>query len=179
MDKKVDFNWKPLLFLLIPIWSVVSGFIPAFQNLEYDIIATTSSGDPIGAGQVGLFQAYLYATDFVKIFFFTGLISACLIGIYGVFAAFFPLLRRFKIMYFSILALMILQGTGYVAGGFLLANYIERFSIDYFASQSRIFDEFNALAFMNLNLLLSMAIPALLFLWWVWSGFALRFRKGD
>ena len=179
MDKetsKINFEWRPLLFLLVPLWSVISGFIPAFQVLEYGIIAANGN-EPILAGNVGLFQAYLYSSSFVKIFFFAGLISACFIGIYGVFAAFFPLLRRFKTMFFVMIALMVVHGTGYVAGGFLLANYIERFTLDFFASQGRIFDEFSALAIMNLNLLLSMALPTALLIFWVWSGIAIWVRK--
>ena len=177
MDKKIVFNWKPLLLLLVPIWSLASGFVPAFRDLEYDVIATTASGDPIGAGSVGLFQSYLYSSDFVKIFFFTGLISAILIGIYGVFASLFPRFRQVKPMFFSLLSLMVLQGIGYVAGGFLLANYIERFSIDYFASKGRIFDEFSALALMNVNLFLSMTLPALLLIWWIWAGLSAMLGK--
>ena len=173
-DKK--FDWRPLLFLLVPLWSVISGFIPGFQKMDYDLIAVVD-GKPVSAGAVGLFQAYLYTSDFVKIFFFAGFISACLIGIYGILAAFLPVLRRFKIMFFAMIALFVLQGTGYMAGGFLLANYIERFSIDYFASQGRIFDEFSALAFMNVNLLFSMGIPAVLLVWWIWSGLAIWFKK--
>ncbi len=173
---EIKFDWRPLLLLLVPVWSVVSGFIPGFLNAEYDVIAT-ANGKPISAGAVGLFQAYMYSSDFVKIFFFLGLISAILIGIYGVFAALFPLFRRFKVMFFSLLVLMVLHGTGYMAGGFLLANYVERFSIDYFASQGRIFDDYSALAFMNLNLLLSMALPVVLLVWWTWSCLSIWFKK--
>ncbi len=176
LNLKENFDWRPLLFLLFPIWSLISGLIPGFLNMEYDVIAAKGN-TPIGAGEVGLFQAYMYSSSFVKFFFFLGLISAILIGIYGVLAAFFPLFRRVKIMVFSILALLVLQGVGYVAGGFLLANYVERFSIDFFTSQGRIFDDYNALTFMNLNLLLSMAIPAIGFVWWIWVSLVTLLHK--
>ncbi len=175
-NKKIRFNWKPLLLLLIPVWSLVSGFIPGFQNAEYDLIAVVD-GKTIGAGTVGLFQAYMYATPFVKFFFILGLVSAVVIGIYGVFAALFPLFRGVKAMMIALLVLFALMGTGYIAGGFLLANYMERFSVDYYASQGRIFDDFNGLAFINLNLFLSMGIPGALFIWWVWTSLVHLFKK--
>lgn len=176
MKDRIRFEWRPLLFLLIPIWTVVSGFLPGFQNSEYDFIAV-ENGTAIGAGEVGLFKAYSYATVFVKIFFFLGIISVILIGIFAVFASIFPAIRSKKVMIPMIMVLFVLQGVGFVAGGFLLADYVKCFSIDYFASQKRIFDDYNALAFMNLNLLLSMAIPALLFVWWIWVSVATRLKK--
>ncbi|MBQ7249998.1 MAG: hypothetical protein IJS37_01460 [Bacilli bacterium] len=176
MDKKTKFEWRPLLFLLIPLWTVIAMFIPGFRDGEYDLVAV-EGGKPISAGQVGLFKAYLYSSDFVKIFFFLALISVGLIGIYAVFAAFFPVLRYRRVMVPTIMVLFVLLGVGYIAGAFLLANYVERFTIDYYASQKRIFDDYSALAFMNLNLLLTMAIPAVLFIWWIWTSIAVAVKK--
>lgn len=177
MAKYVRFRYQPLLFLLLPLWALIYGLIPGFQNHEYALIA--AAGDKgIMAGSVSLFSAYSSATTMAYAFSLIGLISSICIGIYGVIAAIFPLFRGYKTMGITVLALFGLMIAGYLGGSIMLVQYVDGVTRDFYLAKSGTFETYNAFAFINANFVLGMALPCGLLVWWVYVFVAHLVKKG-
>ena len=176
MAKYVRFRWQPLLFLLLPLWALLYGLIPGFQNHEYALIA--SKGEQgITAGSMSLFQCFSLSTTVANAFFIVGLIAAICVGIYGVMAAIFPLFRGYKTMGITVMALFGIMIAGYIGGSILLVQYVDGVTRDFYLVQNGTFVTYNAFAFINANFVLGLAVPCGLLAWWVYVFAAHLIKK--